>query len=522
MKIEQANKLINKHEKEDIPKIKEQLETNTFQIDVNNMSSSVVAQNGAGKIKRAIVSFCSDDGCVEDYTYLKPLFDKYKIKSSLAISGSMIGKPLYMSLEQLKQLYKEGWDIQSHCYSNDFNMANKTESEIDTDIKLSFKWFKDNGFYGIENIIYPQGGVSATVYKVCSKYFKYGTRAGTSLINYPPIETMKLNRCALGSYFDQPNNGFTDTSTYEYYKYKVDKALESGGWLIFMLHSGAYNGQFDDVQKQNLENIIKYIQGLGIEIKTIKDGFSAYGNVIDVTDYNNYGNPVLKGNKYFRVGNDGTFEFTDDIKYTHTTTSDATIYINSSTGDDSTGDGTVLKPYKTPNFVLNILPTIINHNITIDLTGDFSVYNVPIRSHFGNGSLTITSSTLTNCLSVSAKNTQIPLTVKNLKSVSTTGNGFSFIDCCNITVANCSDIVSATSKCGIYLLRCQGRIGTTEVSNKNEALKIEMSTIVSQNNTGTGNTTGMYVFFGGVLIKYGTQPQGTTNESKAFGGNIYS
>lgn len=61
MKIEQANKLINKHEKEDLPALRSQLETNT--IEINNLKNTKVEnKNGQGyKITDPLINSYSQE-----------------------------------------------------------------------------------------------------------------------------------------------------------------------------------------------------------------------------------------------------------------------------------------------------------------------------------------------------------------------------------------------------------------------------------------------------------------------------
>ncbi|PHA96163.1 hypothetical protein, partial [Bacillus pseudomycoides] len=145
------------------------------------------------------------------------------------------------------------------------------------------------------------------VLKIANEYYLNGVLAGTSKLNYPPIDTYKINRVGRGSYFEPAKDGFTDTKSLEYYKYKVDKAIERNAWLIFMVHPGAYSGDHNATQQQYMSDTIDYIKSKGVEILTIKDAYRRFSNPIDLVDYT----PGRANKKIFRVGCDGTLDFTD-------------------------------------------------------------------------------------------------------------------------------------------------------------------------------------------------------------------
>jgi hypothetical protein len=68
-------------------------------------------------LNQSIVTQVFDDGFASDYIqadYMK----KYGYSGVSAIISTEVGKPDYLSLEQLNSLYQSGWDISNHSYSH--------------------------------------------------------------------------------------------------------------------------------------------------------------------------------------------------------------------------------------------------------------------------------------------------------------------------------------------------------------------------------------------------------------------
>ena len=72
------------------------------------------------------------------------------------------------------------------------------------------------------------------------------------------------------------------------------------------------------------------------------------------------------------------------------TTEDYTIYCNASTGNDITGDGTSGNPYATIQKCIDMLPTIIAHNVIIAVGADETVTTaISFAGHYCGKSLTL-------------------------------------------------------------------------------------------------------------------------------------
>lgn len=76
-----------------------------------------------------------DDTDIEQFTVAKPEMDKYNFKGVYFIMTISIGRPRYMSKEQIKQLSDEGHSIQSHTWRHDRVDKYLTTPHPDRDLK---------------------------------------------------------------------------------------------------------------------------------------------------------------------------------------------------------------------------------------------------------------------------------------------------------------------------------------------------------------------------------------------------
>jgi peptidoglycan/xylan/chitin deacetylase (PgdA/CDA1 family) len=76
-----------------------------------------------------------DDTDEEQFTIAKPEMDKYGFKGVYFVMTISIGRPRYMSKEQLKQLSDEGHAIESHTWRHDRVDKYLTTPHIDRDTK---------------------------------------------------------------------------------------------------------------------------------------------------------------------------------------------------------------------------------------------------------------------------------------------------------------------------------------------------------------------------------------------------
>ena len=215
------------------------------------------------KKRKPIMTIIDDDGRPDVYTKLKPIVELYNIPITSAVVTNRVGVVASMNLTQLKELKSLGFEFVSHA-ADHINLTTLTETDIRVQLETSKNWLQENGF-NPEVIVYPYGGLNASIELIASQYFRCGVNIdnGSSLINYPPQKTYALERVYL-------DYGVALV------KSKIDDAILNNGWLILGMH--CFYPEWSDVE---FKEVLDYAILNGIEIVSVSEGMDRVANLID-------------------------------------------------------------------------------------------------------------------------------------------------------------------------------------------------------------------------------------------------
>lgn len=219
------------------------------------------------------MTFVADDGYQQDLTLLEPIFKGAGVSFVSAVITDFIGHPGHTSLDQLKQLATEGNEIVSHTVTHRV-LSTLSDADLDAELRDSQAALAAVGL-PTAYIVYPQGETSDRVGQAASKYYQLGVGVGNGLNDPRALDRYDLHRVALGSYFDvlPGTPPHSPTNTLAYYKERVDEAVKTHQWLIFMLHSTGPG--FDDGQLQALKATVEYAKAQNTRVTTLSGGYAA-------------------------------------------------------------------------------------------------------------------------------------------------------------------------------------------------------------------------------------------------------
>lgn len=261
----------------------------TAQLAQNENRPYLVKQvQNTAKTPKPIVVFTFDDGGLQDYTVMKPLFDEFGYKPTTYIVPNFVGKTIgtveYMSKAQITELYNDGWEIASHTM-NHLAMGSSSAEVIEYEMAESKRVLESWGFEP-NNFAYPYGSKSNLSGKIARKYYRTATLFMSEIKpNTVPIQKVDLERKAMGSYYDIPTTSYPITDTFsDYYKYWVDDALTNNNLTIFALHPWKmYN---DAAQMQYLRQTLQYCKDNNVNVMTLDNALEYFDNQLDLRIYN--------------------------------------------------------------------------------------------------------------------------------------------------------------------------------------------------------------------------------------------
>lgn len=110
--------------------------------------------------KRIVITF--DDGYKDVYTNAYPVMSRLGFKGTVFLITDSVGKPGYLTWEEVKQMKKDGWDFGSHSVGHP-NLATRSQSERERQIKQS-KLVIEQKIGGVANFFsYPVGSYNEDV-----------------------------------------------------------------------------------------------------------------------------------------------------------------------------------------------------------------------------------------------------------------------------------------------------------------------------------------------------------------------
>ena len=224
-------------------------------------------QNAGG----SAVTFLADDGYAQDLTLLRPIFKDAGVPFVSAIVTTNIGKPGYTTLDEVKQLQAEGNEIVSHTVTHP-NLNTLDDAALTRELRDSKATLEAAGLT-IKHIVYPMGDDSARVEQVARQYYQLGVGVGNGLNDPANLDLFQLHRVALGSYFDviPSTPPHAPTNSLAYYEARVDEAIRTNQWLIYMVHS--VGPGFDAEQLGFLKATVQYAAAQNTKVTTLSGGY---------------------------------------------------------------------------------------------------------------------------------------------------------------------------------------------------------------------------------------------------------
>ena len=246
---------------------------------LDSITEPVIQESSAKRITRitdggkeevaATVSFIDDDCRSAAYATLFPLIKELDIPYTLACPPGKIGADLYMTQEQLLEMYNYGVTISCHTWA-ETNMDTLSKDQLEENLKKCVEKYREWEITDVNSYAYTQGKYSVDNMSVIKKYFDMGFLVDKG-INTIPYESCYMRRVGLF-----PTDGSFSLADAKVY---VDKLL-------------TFNAT-------ELKDLVSYIKGKSVQIIDVNEMIEKTGNVVDIGYYKK--DDLNTGKHYFIV-----------------------------------------------------------------------------------------------------------------------------------------------------------------------------------------------------------------------------
>ncbi len=209
-----------------------------------------------------VVSLTFDDGDADNYGVASVL-KQYGLQATWYIPSGLVGRPAYMTWEQLHVLKDDGNEIGGHGLDH-VNIGDLGGSELRHQVCDDRKNLMDHGF-APESFAYPFGGYgeeAKAMVRQCGYADARTIAAGPEVI--PAVEAYALRAFPYV---------VSDTDFPKLQRYVTGTRQQSGGWVILIFHHVCDSCDYYAVRPDILNRFIRWLaeqQSLGrLQVKTV-------------------------------------------------------------------------------------------------------------------------------------------------------------------------------------------------------------------------------------------------------------
>lgn len=231
------------------------LTTDNFSLAANTVSAT---------FNRGLVSLTFDDGWASQATSGTPILNQFGDKATYYIITGSVGDTAdgYMTLNQVKTLYRAGNEIGSHSVTHP-DLTTLTLKKLDNELSQSKTYLQNKLGALITDFAYPYGAYNAQTTKEVKKYY---SSARTSDVG--------LNaKAGFDPYRIQAEYVTPQTTLADFQGWLTD-AKTNNKWLVVMYHQVDVSGSDYAVTPTMLTQQLQALQTSGLAVKTVNQALA--------------------------------------------------------------------------------------------------------------------------------------------------------------------------------------------------------------------------------------------------------
>ena len=200
----------------------------------------------------ALISFAFDDGYESIYSKAFPIFQEYKLPASVFVITGKINKRDHLTLEQMKELTQEGWEIASHGVTHT-PLTELTPEKIRYELETSKITLEKWGFQ-VSGFASPFGRYNKEILAQIQSLYNYHRSSSLG------INPLPLFKEGLGSRWELYYIEVVNDMQPEEIITQIQKVNQLGGWAILTFHKIDQDSWRWTYPEPLLEKIIRLVR----------------------------------------------------------------------------------------------------------------------------------------------------------------------------------------------------------------------------------------------------------------------
>ena len=203
------------------------------------------------------ICFVFDDNRDTVYSTAYPYMNRFGIPGTVYTIRDRENTSGSLTFPQMREMVDvHGWAIGAH---SDVNWNSIDECAMVSDLLQTQSYLTRNGFRGASHFAYAQGGNDATAHAVARRLLATARTINRThpVETWPPVDPRRLRAAYV--------TGTSDGTTLNDAKDWVDRAVNSGGWLILTFHDIVDKALADTTStewpKADFESLVDHVVG---------------------------------------------------------------------------------------------------------------------------------------------------------------------------------------------------------------------------------------------------------------------
>lgn len=191
-----------------------------------------------------MISFVFDDGARDVYENAFPILGEHP--GVVYMPTGWVGRPRYLTLDQLHEMHAAGWEIASHSIDHP-DLTKLSDDDVLRQLVESNEWLAEHGFNrGMSHFAVPFGAWT-TREAVLADGLYDSIRPTASGYNMSPYPRLHLRSQVV----------LRTTSLATLYRW-IDIAVESRAWLILMFHQVDNSQYLYTFEPHRFQSVVEY------------------------------------------------------------------------------------------------------------------------------------------------------------------------------------------------------------------------------------------------------------------------